>query len=379
MTDTKHINLLVLPELFPEFEGDWKGVFIEDYLKSVTHLNTQTLYIRLTGTQQGEIDENYLKQFKLKRYNVTSKPVPAYLKPFKYLTWFKQGLRLGKAYTDTTIIHAHGAILNGTLAYLIGKKLNVPFIVTEHTGPYSSILNNWLKRNITKFVLNKATKVLVVSKHQKEQVLKLGIPASKIEVSYNPIDTELFKQKAAHNNNQIVFVSRLDEFKGGLRTLKSFHQITKKHPSHQLTIIGEGQQYKAIEQYIATHQLENKVTLAGTQTKAQIAQILQSSSFMVFPSRHETFGLVVAEALSTGLPIVCTNKTAPKEFVNDKNGTLVNPDNIAEIALALEQMINNASNYNAALIRQQIEERFGLKNFGKYLTGVYQNAITCAE
>ena len=52
MNNKKHINLLVLPELFPEFEGDWKGVFIEDYLKSVETIATQTLYIRLTGKKK---------------------------------------------------------------------------------------------------------------------------------------------------------------------------------------------------------------------------------------------------------------------------------------------------------------------------------------
>jgi len=375
LTEQKHIKLLVLPELFPDFEGDWKGVFIEDYLKSVENINTQTLYIRLTGKQKGITDELFRGQFKVRRFNLTNKKVSAFLKPFMYIQWFVQGTKLGKAFTEITVIHAHGAILNGTLAYLIAKKLNIPFVVTEHTGPYSRILNSWLKSKISKFVFNKAAKILVVSEHQKQQVLKLGISAEKVEVSYNPVNTSIFNLKEKSENKNIAFVSRLDEFKGGLRTLKAFHQLIEKYPDYTLTIVGEGEELQAIQQYISKNNLSQKVILKGTLTKLQIAEVFNNSSFMVFPSRYETFGLVVAEALSCGLPVVCTNQTAPKEFINAKNGILVQPDNVNEIASAMEQMIKNRSNYEAQEIREQVVARFGLENFGKYLMGVYEEVM----
>jgi glycosyltransferase involved in cell wall biosynthesis len=364
----------VLPELFPDFEGDWKGVFIEDYLKSVENINTQTLYIRLTGKQKGITDELFRDQFKVRRFNLTNKKVSTFLKPFMYIQWFVKGFKLGKAFADTTVIHAHGAILNGTLAYLIAKKMNIPFVVTEHTGPYSRILNSWLKSKISKYVFNKAAKVLVVSEYQKQQVLKLGIAAEKVEVSYNPVNTDVFKVKEESETKNIAFVSRLDEFKGGLRTLKAFHQLIDKHPDYTLTIVGEGEELQPIQHYISSNNLTKKVILKGTLTKLQIAEVFNNSSFMVFPSRYETFGLVVAEALSCGLPVVCTNHTAPKEFINAKNGILVDPDNIDEITKAMEQMIKNRGNYNAQEIRQQIVNRFGLTNFGKKLMAIYSHA-----
>ncbi|PIZ06177.1 MAG: hypothetical protein COY57_03395, partial [Flavobacteriales bacterium CG_4_10_14_0_8_um_filter_32_5] len=303
MNNKKHINLLVLPELFPEFEGDWKGVFIEDYLKSVETIATQTLYIRLTGKKKGITDENYRNQFNLKRVNLTDKKVSSLFKPFFYILWFKKGTQLGKSYTETTIIHAHGAVLNGLLAYFISKKLNIPFVVTEHTGPYSRILNSWLKSNISKFVFNKAAKVLVVSEHQKNELLKLGIAKEKIEVSFNPVNTDVYKLTTVSDSKNIAFVSRLDKFKGGLRTLKAFHQLIKKHQDYTLTIVGEGEEFEVIQHYILENDLVSKVFLKGTLVKTQIAEILSTSSFFVFPSRHETFGLVVAEALSCGLPV----------------------------------------------------------------------------
>lgn len=379
MNNQEHIKLLVLPELFPAFEGDWKGVFIEDYLKSVEHLTTQTLYIRLIGKQQGIIDENFRGQFKIRRFNLTNKRLNPLMKLVKYFSWFREGVKLGVAYSDTTIIHAHGAVLNGTLAYLIGKKLNVPFVVTEHTGPYSRILNSWIKSKISKFVFNRAAKVLVVSDHQKNEVLKLGVSPEKVEVSYNPVNTNVFKVNEKSDSKNIAFVSRLDEFKGGLRTLKAFHKIRSNYPDYHLTIVGDGEEFAAIKSYIDKNNLQDKVSLKGTLTKPEIKKVYAKASFFVFPSRFETFGLVVAEALSCGLPVVCTNETAPKEFVSNKNGILVQPDSVDEIAAAMEQLIVNRSNYNSIEIHQEIEERFGLRNFGKYLTEVYEKAMICAE
>lgn len=375
MSENQHINLLVLPELFPEFEGDWKGVFIEDYLKSVESINTQTLYVRLRGEKKGVSDEKFRGHFKVRRVNLANKKVSPFLKPFMYFKWFSKGIKLGRQYSDVNIIHAHGAVLNGSLAYFISKKRKIPFVVTEHTGPYSRILNSWLKSKISKFVFNKAAKVLVVSEYQKNEVLKLGIPAEKVEVSYNPVNTETFKKSSENESKTIAFVSRFDEFKGGLRTVKSFHQLIEKYPEYRLTMVGEGEESDLIKTYVQSNGLGDKVTLKGTLTKSQIAEVLDKSSFFVFPSRHETFGLVVAEALSCGLPVVCTNTTSPKEFINDKNGILVSPDSIKEITAGMEQMIDNREKYNSDLIHSEIEERFGLGNFGSYLIGLYKRVM----
>ena len=379
MNNPKHIKALILPELFPDFEGDMKGVFIEDYLLAIhSKVDTQTLYVRLRGEQKGCISELYKNKFKLTRVVVCDENLPKWTKPFLYLKWFWKGYQYGITFKSTNIIHAHGLVLNGLLAYFISKKLNVPFVVTEHTGPFSQIAQHPILSKIARFVSKKADKVLVVSEHQKQEVLKLKIPVNKIIVTYNPVNDIIFKPKPENILfNKIAFVSRLDEFKGGLRTLKAFHQLLSTHPDYELKIVGEGEEKIAIENYIEESQLQNKVKMKGLLTKAEIAKTLKTVDFLVFPSRHETFGLVVAESLSSGVPVVCTNQTAPKEFVNESNGILVTPDDVSAIHQGMLQLIENYDKYNAVGISEEITNRFGLTNFGKKLTIIYQEL--CAE
>lgn len=379
MTEEKKIRALILPELFPAFEGDMTGVFIEDYLQSVHQkVDTQTLYIRLQGKEKGCSNELYKNKFKLLRVVVCNKNLPKWTKPFLYLKWFWKGYQYGKTFKSTHIIHAHGLVLNGLLAYFISKKLNVPFIVTEHTGPFSQITQHPIQSKIARFVSKRANAVLVVSEHQKQEVLKLNIPEDKIIVTYNPVNDLIFKQKPENIRfKKIAFISRLDEFKGGLRILKAFHQLLTTHPDFELKIVGDGEEKSVLESYISTNQLQEKVILKGVLTKAEIAKTLKTVDFLVFPSRHETFGLVVAEALSCGIPVVCTNQTAPKEFVNETNGILVNPDDINEIFQGMLYMIEHYDKYDSTGISEEITKRFGLINFGKKLTTIYQEL--CAE
>ena len=373
--ENQKINVLILPDLFPKNEKDWVGVFVVDYVKSIaSQCNPIVFYSRLIGDDTPLKSERFNTSFDVYRWNYKTKITPI-LKPLFYLFWFfKTAKQVQQTIKNVDVIHAHGAILNGTVAYLLSKRLNVPFVISEHTGPFSKVSNSFVKRNWAKYILNKANKVLTVSNHLKQEILDIGVHQSKIEVTYNPVDTNLFTLK--ENKiliKNILFVSRLEPFKGGLRTLKSFHQLLQKEGDWNLTICGEGVEKQAILQYITKNKLKDKVTIKGTLTKKELAKEIHKAAFLVYPSLHESFGLIPVEAMSCGIPVICTNQTAPKEYINAANGLLVHPNNIDEIAQAMQTLINNLSAYDAGNIRKQIVERFGFDNFGKNLIKIYSN------
>lgn len=368
MENDGKINVLVLPELFPEHEKDVSGVFIVDYLKSmVSWANPKTLYIRRYGKQKGRKDELFQGKYKLTRITLSTNRK----NPFKavlYLKWFLKGLRASKEFRHIDLIHAHGAILNGTLAWLISRKRGVPFVITEHTGPFSFISGSWWRRKWTKFIMEKAHVVFAVSNHLKNEILESGIKPGKIVVTGNPVDTELFqKGEIGLRSKQFLFVSRLDEFKGGLRTVKAFHSVMGQLSGWNLVIGGDGEEKEKIERYIDVNGLRERVSLTGWLTKKEYAELLMKSSVFVFPSRHESFGLVAAEALSAGVPVIATNKTAPKEYIEDSNGLLVHPDDIEDIADKMVEIGKRLSTYNSEQIRDKIIGKFGLDIFSERL------------
>ena len=373
MNTDKKINLLVIPDLFPKFEGDVQGIFILDYLKCVKdYCNTNVLFPRLTGKKG--LHTQVTTDATIHRYCVSSKKILFYLKPFAYIRWFIKGYQIGKTFKEVDVIHAHGSILSGTLSYLIAKKLQVPFIITEHQGPFTMTTNSFWKLRWTRFIMQKADAVLTVSNHLKEEILAANIHPKKIIVTYNPVDTDLFQLKTnTAITNNILFVGRLDEFKGGLRSLKAFHKIMPNNPQHTFTLVGDGEEMQAIKNYLDINPyLKAKVGLTGSLSKAKIAKQMQSADFFVFPSRHESFGLVVAEAMSCGLPVIVGNQTAPKEYVQTDSGLLVSPDDLEAMANTMQQLINNLSTYSSSVIRQHMVDGFSFSVFGKRLKAIYE-------
>ena len=115
--------------------------------------------------------------------------------------------------------------------------------------------------------------------------------------------------------------------------------------------------------------------MLGQLSKEAIATQFQQASFLVFPSEHESFGLVIAEAMATGLPVIVGNKTAPKEYVDQDCGLLVPAQDIGEIAQAMESMMSRWRLYPPEEIRQRVVERFSLKLFGERLANIYKEVI----
>lgn len=371
------IKLLVIPDLFPKYQGDVQGVFLLDYIKCAEpYANIEVLFVRNTGEKKGLTIEKE-GHSRVYRYCLSDKKIPFYLKPLYYILWFYYGYQTGKRLEKPDIIHAHGTILSGTLSWLLSRHFKVPFIITEHLGPFSIISKSFWKRNWTRFTMKKANAVLTVSHHLKSEIEQSQIFPKKIIVTYNPVDTNLFRLKDDISlKKNMLFVGRLDNFKGALRCLQAFDRIHSMFPDWKLTIAGDGEDMPAIQSYLSEHHdLNQRVKIIGHLQKSQIVSFMHQADFLVFPSRHESFALVVAEAMSCGLPVITTNQTAPREYVSETEGILVSPDDVNEIAAAIQNMITHISNYSQAGIRQSVIHQFSFDVFGQRLYEIYQTEI----
>lgn len=373
----KRLNLLVIAHSFPREEKDIKGIFVLDYVKSVeNYCNIIIFNPRLSGVK-GLKEENF-NGYKVYRFGLAQNEIKTKFKPFVYLLWLYKVWRIGTKFKDVDIIHAHGSTIAGTLGVLIGKKIKAPVIITHHSGPFSELTKNKLKKFITKNALEKANAVLTVSEHLKKQILNSSIFPKRIFVTYNPIDTQQFNTKNRidlEKSKIIIYVGRLEEYKGGFRSLLAFQRIAKKYDDWRFAIIGDGSEWGKINKFIQKNGLCNKVQLRGMLLKSEISDVMKKSAFLIFPSEHETFGITIAEAMACGLPAIVGNRTAPKEFVDKDCGLLVNPENITQIAHAMENLIDHISNYNPELIRSKVVKKFGLESFGENLIRIYREFV----
>jgi len=389
MKDHKKLNILVIADINLRNKNDLRSVFIYDYLRCIApYCSVKVLSLSLVGDKEFVRDKGSRTECKdneidITHFSLVSKKPPVLIKPFYYLYWFYKAYKIGKQYHDIDIIHTHSAILHGTIAILLSKKLKSKLIFTEHTGPFAHVVRSGIRKAWTKYVMEKADVVLCVSNHLKNEILETGIHPKKMIVTYNPVDTNLFKipdGKGKEKYKNILYAGRLDNFKGGYRALLVFKKISEKYPDWTLTIIGGGHDFNLIKQVAESDvNLSKSVFLLGAQPKELIAREMQKMAFFLFPSSHESFGIVIAEAMASGLPVIVGNKSAPKEYVAKEFGTIVNPDNIDEIAAAAENMIQTFSQYSSQKIREYAVNNFGIEVFGKKIVNIYQETYSSDE
>jgi glycosyltransferase involved in cell wall biosynthesis len=189
-------------------------------------------------------------------------------------------------------------------------------------------------------------------------------------VILNPTDCALFKPVPARGDElDVLYVGTLCDDKGDVRVARAANVFLKKFPRSRLTYIGReaGERVKLI--YAALDpDLHARVTLTGALSRVEVARRLQHAALMLLPSRSETFGMVYAEAMACGLPVVGGDLTAVPEVVpHGKAGLLVDPENVEQITDAVCRLLEN----------RELREEYG--RYGREFALANFSLETCAR
>ena len=152
---------------------------------------------------------------------------------------------------------------------------------------------------------------------------------------------------------RVLSAGRFSPEKGFLDLIDVFEIVSKKNPGWCLTIAGDGQEREKIENKIKEKKLQDKIQLLGFQKEKELNELMLQSSIYVMTSFHESFGLVLIEAESYGLPILAFDSAeGPKEIIqNGKNGFLIENRNKEEMADKINELMINEE------LRQTIGEK----------------------
>ena len=163
------------------------------------------------------------------------------------------------------------------------------------------------------------------------EVVSPGIDPSWLEVKRNCVPTP-----------HLLFWGRIEEEKGLTELLKSMKKISTKVPEAKLTLVGEGTQLQGYKRMVADQGLSDRVEFPGWLTTQAIQQLAAKCSLGVFPSRIESFGLSVVEAMAGGLPVLAACAGAIPENVEDGiTGTLIPKENPNALAGALVKALKD--------------------------------------
>ena len=223
-----------------------------------------------------------------------------------------------------------------------------------------------------------AARVMPVSNSLQNAIAAYGIHA-KFEVVPNVIDTELFRPASPMDGSgarkRILFVgiAGKNDIKGISYLFKALATLDRQ--DWRLDMIGGGTLQAEFEQQAADLDIAPQVVFRGQRTKQQTARYMQNCDFLVSASLFETFGVVLAEALASGKPVIATDSGGPADFVTPEVGLLVPPRDVTALADAIAHMLDHCREYPPTRLAEYSRSRFAPDVVGQLLDCVYREVL----
>ncbi|WP_341226038.1 glycosyltransferase [uncultured Arcticibacterium sp.] len=283
-----------------------------------------------------------------------------------------------KSHGKPDLIHAHCALGAGAAAMKIKEKYNIPYVLTEHsTGYAKGIYKKELKNNIRNIFLNADQAIAVSSPFKKLLEVQLDLPPKTIKVIPNFIDTDFFipSYKKKRSSFKFLIVCHLVSKKRVDRVIDAFSKLIDEFPQIELKIAGMGDQFDSLRNRVCQLRLENKILFHGQASREDVRNLMQESDCFVLSSDIETFGVVLIEALSCGIPVIATRSGGPEDIVNKVTGTLVNRT-VEELANAMKNIIINIEIYSASKLRNEVLDKYSSESISQRYVDLYSKILS---
>lgn len=255
--------------------------------------------------------------------------------------------------SECDCIHAYTLFTDGNCAYNLNKKYGIPYIVAVRNTDVNDFFRRlpFLRQRGIE-IMKKATKIFFLSESYKEEVFRKYISArdhelleSRIEIIPNGIDdfwiNKRPKEVKTISNKypiKLVYAGRIDRNKNIPTIQKAMELLREEGITTSLTIVGKIDNKKEFERIID----DKHTKYIEPQPKEKLIDIYRESDIFVMPSFTESFGLVYAEAMSQGLPVIYTKGQGfDRQFEEGVVGYHVNASSPRDVADSILMIIEN--------------------------------------
>lgn len=299
--------------------------------------------------QRSNEDFYYLKNrdYSFDKYSLSYKNISDFIKE---LFWIKKIIRKEKP--DIVLgVDVNCNIHTGLIKVLSSK--NFKTIFTTHSDlkgnldqKSSKLIQSFLKK-IIKFLYNRSDLNVCVS-NELSKSLRSGFKIKcRIKTIFNGLDSIITTERnLVSNNNIILMVARLDNQKDHLTLLKAFELVNKEIENTHLWLVGDGPLKNDLKLYVEKTNIGKQVEFFGWQNN--LNYYFLNSDIFVLSSKREGFPYALIEAMSFGLPVVCTNTPyGPSEILeNGKYGFLVPMGAHIQMKGAILALLENKETFN---------------------------------
>lgn len=196
-------------------------------------------------------------------------------------------------------------------------------------------------RGLERAMIRRARRLSATSEATHELLSRLapGIPIDRV---YAGVPDELFALPR-EEEDYLLYFGRLDVFQKGLDTLlEAFALLVRERPGLELRLAGRGKDAERVREMTRALGIEESVRMLGAVSEEERQRLFAGARVQLMPSRFEGFGMVAAEAMAAGVPLVAAAAGSLPEVVDAPGGgVLVPPGDAPALAAAVARLLDD--------------------------------------
>ncbi len=382
------MKVLFLTAWYPYRYDKMAGLFVQKHAEAVA-LNCE---VKLIYVHADENIKNFDTQINTSKnlteifiyYPVNPKNVFYKIgKIINYLRAYLIGFNILRSQNfKPDIVHVNVLTRTGVIALLIKILKGIPYVVTEHWSRYlvqNESYNGFIRKKITEIIIKNAGAVLPVSTVLKTAMIEKKLFNQNYKIVNNVVDSTFFStnKRTVRDKIRILHVSCFDERSKNIKgIIRTFHKICKNNFNVELYIIGNGVDFHEVMSFYYSMDFENdRVFFLGEKPRDEISKWMKESDFFVFFSNYETAGVVIAESLVCGLPVLSTKVGIAPDYINSENGIIIDIGDENALFEAMTYMINNLKKFNNKQIQKNAQHFFNYNHIGSLIYDIYSETL----
>lgn len=290
-----------------------------------------------------------------------------------------------KRYGKPDVLHAHCCAWAGYAAMLVSRKHNIPYVVTEHLASELHLkqfgkdgVNSW-QVPLLRESLESANRVILVSEELAADLAPLFGSNFNWQAVSNTIDTDLYAYKKRLPLDgrpfTICCLAIFIPLKGYDILYKAFAEFIQKYNTDaQLLVAGAGTNSKEMMKLVDKYGIGKHIKLYGELDRNGVLDILYQSDCLALATRNEAQGLVLLEAMSTGIQVVTTDRT-PKN-VHIEGGCLIAPYNRADIMAERFAEVMHNTGFDGKAVSDSVKSLVSPNVIGRQLADVFESVVS---
>lgn len=381
-------RLVVVTPWYPSAGRPYDGVFVRDAVTALGIPAQDVLVVHLRSVAPGAEEMPARSQEEEAVVHRLDVPVPPKTSRAAAAELHRRVLEraavtvpeIGRAQT----VHAHVGV-PGAWPVLGLLAPTARLVVTEHATFLGEVLAMPATARMYGEVLERAALLLTVGELE-ARLLRSRFPAHAgcVRAEGNPVRTVglPFRTAPPVALDRWIYVGNLVPRKGVDRVVRAFAHRARGEPGWRgtLTLVGDGPQRPALAALVEQLGVDDRVTMVGRLASTDVAAVLVEHDVLVHLADQETFGLTVVEAVAAGVPVVVTRCGGPEETLGGAAAAgLVRFVDVRpepqEVVDAIGDLARSARDADRAVVRHEVEERFGFAAFGDRLDALLRGAF----